>query len=127
MVDNGYIKRDEADKAKKEPLTVSPRVISPNTIASGYFAEEVRREIAERYGEKKLYEGGLSVRTSLDPKMQLMARKALMNGLINYDEAQGWRGPVSKIDMAGDWGVKLADVRALSDVTPWRMAVNSLV
>src|SRR5829696_5744350 len=89
MVDNGYIKRDEADKAKKEPLTVSPRVISPNTIASGYFAEEVRREIAERYGEKKLYEGGLSVRTTLDPKMQAMARKALVDGLVRYDENRG--------------------------------------
>ena len=82
MVDNGYIKRDEADKAKKEPLTVSPRVISPNTIASGYFAEEVRREIGERYGEQTLYEGGLSIRATLDPKMQAMARKALVDGLV---------------------------------------------
>ena len=49
----------------------------PIPIAAGYFAEEVRRELADRYGEKKLYEGGLSVRTTLDPKMQLMARKAL--------------------------------------------------
>src|SRR3954467_13771773 len=72
MVDNGYVKREEVDKAKREPLNVNPRVISPNTVASGYFAEEVRREIAERYGEKKLYEGGLSVRTTLDPKMQGM-------------------------------------------------------
>ena len=34
-----------------------------------YFAEEVRRQIIEKYGENDpiLYEGGLSVRTSLDP------------------------------------------------------------
>ena len=63
------------------------------------------------------------MRTTLDPKMQLIARKSLMNGLINYDEAQGWRGAVSKLDMTGDWGVKLADQRALSDIQPWRMAV----
>ena len=67
-------------------------MISPNTIASGFFAEEVRREIAERYGEKKLYEGGLSVRATLDPKMQAMARKALVDGLVRFDEARGWRG-----------------------------------
>jgi len=59
MVDNGYVSREEADAAKKAPLDVNPRVVSPNTIASGFFAEEVRRDIAERYGEKKLYEGGL--------------------------------------------------------------------
>ena len=55
-----------ATRRKKEPLNVNPRCVSPNTIASGYFAEEVRREIAERYGEQKLYEGGLrSARPSI--------------------------------------------------------------
>ena len=58
-------------------------------FAGEYFAEEVRRDIFERYGEKKLYEGGLSVRTTLDPKLQVMARKAMAAGLVNYDEAQG--------------------------------------
>ncbi len=65
------------------------------------FTEEVRREISERYGEKKLYEGGLSVRTTLDPKMQGWARKALVDGLVRYDQAQGWRGPVTKVDLTG--------------------------
>lgn len=123
LQENNWITAEEADKAKKQPLNVTSRNIGQHVFASEYFAEEVRRDILERYGEKKLYEGGLSVRTTLDPKMQLIARKSLMNGLINYDEAQGWRGPISKLDMTGDWGVKLADVRALSDVTPWRMAV----
>ena len=77
----------------------------------------------ERYGEKKLYEGGLSVRTTLDPKIQVMARKTMVAGLVNYDEAQGWRGAISKLDISGDWGVKLADVKSLSDISPWRMAV----
>ena len=92
-------------------------------FAGEYFAEEVRREICEKYGEKGLYEGGLSVRTTLDPKMQVMARKALIDGLVHFDEAQGYRGAVTKIDISGDWGLKLADVRALSDVAPWRLAV----
>jgi penicillin-binding protein 1A len=92
-------------------------------FAGEYFAEEVRRDIFERYGEKKLYEGGLSVRTTLDPKIQVMARKTMVAGLVTYDEQQGWRGPLSKLDISGDWGVKLADVKSLSDVSPWRMAV----
>ncbi len=77
----------------------------------------------ERYGEKKLYEGGLSVRTTLDPKLQVMARKSMAAGLVNFDEAQGWRGASNKLDITGDWGVKLADVKSLSDISPWRMAV----
>jgi penicillin-binding protein 1A len=124
MVDNKYITRAEADEAKSQPLGVNPRIISPNTIASGFFAEEVRREIAERYGEKKLYEGGLSVRTTLDPKLQAMARKALVDGLVRYDEARGWRGAQQKIELAGrEWGLAIAEVPTLGDVQPWRLAV----
>ena len=52
-----------------------------------------------------------------------MARKTMAAGLVNFDEAQGWRGANSKIDISGDWGVKLADVKSLSDISPWRMAV----
>jgi penicillin-binding protein 1A len=123
LVENGWIKQADADKARKEPLTVTNRANGAHTFAGEYFAEEVRRDIFERYGEKKLYEGGLSVRTTLDPKIQVMARKTMVAGLVKYDEEQGWRGPVTKLDVSGDWGVKLADVKSLSDVSPWRMAV----
>jgi penicillin-binding protein 1A len=124
MVENGFATREEADKAKKAPLNVNPRMISPNSIASGFFAEEVRRDIAERYGEQKLYEGGLSVRTTLDPKLQAFARRALVDGLVRFDEARGWRGAQTKIELTGrEWGLALADIPALGDVQPWRLAV----
>ncbi|MBR0715437.1 penicillin-binding protein 1A [Bradyrhizobium liaoningense] len=123
LVENGWIKQADADKARKEQLVVAGRGNGAHTFAGEYFAEEVRRDIFERYGEKKLYEGGLSVRTTLDPKIQVMARKTMVTGLVNYDEQQGYRGAVSKLDISGDWGVKLADVKSLSDISPWRMAV----
>jgi penicillin-binding protein 1A len=123
LLENGWIKQADADKARKEPLVVTSRSNAAHIFAGEYFAEEVRRDIFERYGEKKLYEGGLSVRTTLDPKLQVMARKTVAAGLVNFDEAQGWRGAMSKLDISGDWGVKLADVKSLSDISPWRMAV----
>ena len=83
----------------------------------------MRRDLNDRYGEKKLYEGGLSVRTTLDPKLQVIARKALVDGLVRFDESQGYRGAVAKVDLAGDWGTKVAEVKALADVAPWRLAV----
>src|SRR6476620_11135637 len=55
--------------------------------------------------------------------MQVMARKAMVAGLVKYDEASGWRGAPSKLDISGDWGVKPADTKSLSDISPWRMAV----
>lgn len=124
MQENGYVTAAEAEAAKREPLAVNPRQLSPNNYAAGFFAEEVRRDISERYGEAKLYEGGLSVRTTLDPKMQAMARRAMVDGLVRFDEARGWRGPVQKLALAGqDWGVALAQVPALADVQPWQLAV----
>jgi penicillin-binding protein 1A len=123
MMEDGYLKREDGEKSKKEPLAVTTRATSGHIFAAEYFAEEVRRDLNDRYGEKKLYEGGLSVRTTLDPKIQVMARKALVDGLVRYDETEGYRGAVQKLEVAGDWGVKLADVKALSDVQPWRLAV----
>jgi penicillin-binding protein 1A len=122
MVENGYVKAAEAEKQKRTPLNVTARPTGAHIFAAEYFAEEVRRELFERYGEKKLYEGGLSVRTTLDPKMQVIARKALADGLVRFDEAQGYRGAFNKIDISGDWGVKLAEIKALNDVG-WRLAV----
>jgi penicillin-binding protein 1A len=123
LLENGWINQADAEQARKDPLAVASRAAGVHTFAGEYFAEEVRRDIFERYGEKKLYEGGLSVRTTLDPKLQVMARKTMAAGLVNYDEQQGYRGAASTLDMSGDWGVKLADVKSLSDISPWRMAV----
>src|SRR3982075_2688803 len=123
LLENGWIKQAVADKARKDALAVTSRTNAAHIFAGEYFAEEVRRDVFERYGEKKLYEGGLSVRTTLDPKLQVMARKTMTAGLVNFDEATGYRGASNKLDISGDWGVKLADTKALSDISPWRLAV----
>src|SRR5450830_570431 len=123
MAQDGFITNVQAEAAKRSALGVTQKATSTHTFAAEYFAEEVRRELYERYGEKKLYDGGLSVRTTLDTKLQVLARQTLTEGLVRFDETQGWRGPVAKIDISGDWGVKLADVKALADVSPWRLAV----
>ncbi len=123
LIADGYVTTEEGAKAKAEPLGVNPRVLSPNTYVAGYFAEEVRRQLLEQYNEKKLYEGGLSVRTTLDPKMQAWTRKALADGLVRFDEAHGFRGAMNHIDISSDWGVTLAAIPALGDVKPWRLAV----
>jgi len=122
MEEDGYITAQQANEARAEPLVVNPRVLTPNSIEAGFFAEEVRRELSERYGEQKLYEGGLSVHTTLDPKIQLMARKALVDGLVRYDEAHGWHGTLKTINIGQDWGVPLADIPSYGDIKPWVLA-----
>jgi len=123
LLDDGFITRAEADTARKEPLTMAKTRDDAHTFAGEYFVEEVRRDLIERYGGAKLYEGGLSVHSTLDPKLQVMARQTMVKHLVNFDENQGYRGAITKIDISGDWGVKLAEIKSLSDVAPWRMAV----
>ena len=124
MTENGYVTEEEAAAAKQQGLGVNYRRSGDTVFASEYFTEEVRKQIVERYGNDALYEGGLSVRTTLDPKLQVMARKALQHGLIKYDrENDGYRGPVTTIDVSGDWGEPLAGVEGLNDVPEWKLGV----
>jgi len=123
MRDNGHITAEQAEAAKARGLSVNPSAFRGNTFAGEYFAEEVRRTLASRYGEEGLYGGGLSVRTTLDPELQVKARKALREGLVAYDRRHGWRGALANVDVSGDWGSKLAEQEVLSDIEPWRLAV----
>ncbi|MFZ1813035.1 MAG: penicillin-binding protein 1A [Rhizobiaceae bacterium] len=123
MVINGFANYEEGEAAKARPLTVNPRRRSTYLFASEYFSEEVRRDIINRYGEDALYEGGLSIRTTLDPQLQAQARAALQHGLQEYDEEQGWRGSVKKIEISGDWGKLLSEIPTMVDVPEWRLAV----
>ncbi len=123
MWENGYITAEVAAEAKKKPLKVNLRQFGAHIFAAEFFAEEVRRSLLAKYGEDKLYGGGLSVRTTLDPELQGYARKALANGLVAFDRRKGWRGPVKKIDIAGDWGKALAEIDGPEDIYPWRLGV----
>ncbi len=123
MWENGYITKEMAAEAKKKPLTVNLRQFGAHIFAAEFFAEEVRRSLLAKYGEDKLYGGGLSVRTTLDPVLQGYARTALANGLTEFDRDKGWRGPVKKIDISGDWGKALAEIQAPTDLEPWRLGV----
>jgi penicillin-binding protein 1A len=136
MAEVGYISGDQAKAAKLKALTVNIRPFGTQIYAADYFAEEVRRRLMEMVGEDGLYgrsertgiadgsvNGGLSVRTTLDPKLQRTARKALIDGLVAFDREKGWRGAVQRIDIAGDWGTTLGGVEIPNDLTPWRLGV----
>lgn len=123
MAENGYITAEEAEETKREPLGVNARTATHYLFASEYFTEEVRRQIIQKYGVDALYEGGLSVRTTLNPSLQVSARKTLQSALLRYDEARGWRGALKHVDLGSDWGSAFGDMRAFSDVPEWQLAI----
>lgn len=123
MVANGFIGYEDGEAAKAIDLEVRPRSTGSKLFASEYFAEDVRRELIKLYGNKRLYEGGLSVRTTLDPALQVRARKALQDGLLKFDRKRGWRGPHAKLEGKDEWGKELSKVDSLRDVPEWSLAV----
>ncbi|HHS82358.1 MAG TPA: penicillin-binding protein 1A, partial [Devosia sp.] len=124
MLEDGYITREQADAAKAEPLKVVPRQGGSQIYSAEYFTEEVRRQLLSLYGEDELYGGGLSVRTTLDPRLQVAARKALMEGLVDFDQSKGYRGPIKNIELGDDWGLELFKEPPLWDVPEWKLAVG---
>ena len=123
MMENGYITSEEMATAQAKPLIVNPRPFGAQLFAAESFAEEVRRELVGIYGKKKLETGGLSVRTTLDPKLQIFARQALARGLLTFDRKRGYRGPIGRVDIAGDWGAAIARYKLPEDTAPWRVGV----
>lgn len=122
LLEDGAISKEQADAARAEPLVTKDRR-QIEFVSANYFAEEVRRELQRLYGNDALYQGGLSVRTSLDPHLQDVADQSLRNGLRSYDQRHGWRGPLKKIEGFDDWAGQLAAVERPAGAGDWQMAV----
>jgi penicillin-binding protein 1A len=123
MFQNGYISEAEMKEAQAKPLKVNPRPFGAQLFAGESFAEEVRRELVQLYGDDKLMKGGLSVRTTLEPKLQISARQALARGLISFERVRGFRGPIKNIPVSDDWGAVIGKMTVPTDLAPWRLAV----
>tara|TARA_Y100001970_G_scaffold6103_1_gene6953 strand:- start:10088 stop:12436 length:2349 start_codon:yes stop_codon:yes gene_type:complete len=95
MYENGFIKFADLE-FKKSPIEISTR---DNQIFKGadYYYEEIRKNLFLNYGKEKLYSEGLIIKTSLNTKLQSIAEQSLVNGLIEYDKRQGWRGGIGNI------------------------------
>lgn len=122
LLEDGAITREQADAARAEPLLAKDRR-QIEFVSANYFAEEVRRELQRLYGNDALYQGGLSVRTSLDPHLQDLADQSLRDGLRSYDMRHGWRGPLKKIEGFDDWAGQLAAIQRPAGAGDWQMAV----
>jgi penicillin-binding protein 1A len=130
MVDNGHISRAQADEAKAAPLGIVNEHDDTRIVDAGYFLEEVRRELLDKYGENaedgpnSVYAGGLWVRTSLDPDMQYAARDAMQAGLFRYYAGKAWTRPIAWIDPSkGSLTSQLAGSNLSIRYKDWRVGV----
>jgi len=127
MADDGDVTRAEAAAAKAQPIVPTEFHHPPPIPGAEWFTEEVRRQLVAKFGNDMTTEGGLMVRTSLDPQLQEAAEKAVRDGLMAYDRRRGgWRGPVAHLDAAAmrDWTAALDKVSAPAGMLgDWRLAV----
>jgi penicillin-binding protein 1A len=129
MLKNGFINGAEHADAVAQPLGTVERSSAAVNDIGGYYVEEVRRELIERFGENakdgpySLYSGGLWVRTSLDPRLQEYAEQALRDGLVRYDRGKGWSGPVKTLKAGSGWEQRMRAANIRVGYPDWRAAM----
>ena len=130
MHDNGHISAEERDAARAMPLGIVQGARAERSADAGYFLEEVRRQLIDRFGEtaedgrNSVYAGGLWVRTSLDTELQDAARDALRAALLRYHGNRGWEGPVATLNPDnGNLASQLASSNLSISYQDWRIAV----
>ena len=123
MVEDGYVSQEEADAARALLLSTTRRLRGPEYDAATYFVQELRRDLSEQYGAETLQQGGLSIRTTIDTRLQLIATDALRNGLAAYDRRHGYRGPLASLDMNDDPNATFASFDMPSGHGEWEAAL----
>ncbi len=130
MVKNGWLDSARAEVAKAQPLGLIPRRSESYDPSVGYFVEEVRRRLIDKFGEtaddgpNSIYSGGLWVRTSLDPEIQKATQDALRAGMLRYHAGQGFKGPIAHIDINPDrWQTQLLVLNKTINYKDWRVGV----
>ena len=122
MLEDGKITQDEYEQAIAQPIQLRSRDENQMITGADYFAEDIRRDLASRYGEEALYKGGLVVRSTVNAQLQDLASRSLRAGLQVYDRRHGWRGPVAHLTPGADWQRRLAAVPFPAGGEPWRLA-----
>ncbi|MBD9396720.1 penicillin-binding protein 1A [Pseudomonas sp. PDM11] len=91
----GRIDQARYEAALAEPMNASYHVATPE-VSAPYVAEMARADMVGRYGSDA-YTQGFNVTTTVPSNLQMMANKALRDGLIEYDQRHGYRGPESRL------------------------------
>jgi len=142
MVDNGYLSAEAADKAKDKPLvtrqTKREKVESTYDRTAIYMINEVREKLLaafkdeavlngidkpEDYADRRLFGGGLQIRTTFDSEMQDYAADALREGLSRYERRNGYKGPLDQITLGDDWQEQVEDIDVPRDIGAWMIGV----
>ena len=131
MYDNDWITSAQLAGARGQPLGLIAQRGSPyKGNIGGYFTEEVRRQLIERFGETdeqgpySVYSGGLWVRTSMNAGYQELTTQALRDGLLRFNAGKAWKANLGTIDVSDDqWAARFAATNIGFNYANWRAGV----
>ncbi|MBA4748326.1 MAG: transglycosylase domain-containing protein [Sphingopyxis sp.] len=126
---NGWISDAQLAAARAQPLGIVAQQGNPFQQVGGYYMEQVRRDLIEKFGEDaedgskhSVYDGGLWVRSAYDHDMQVATTRSLRSGLQRYDAGKGWSGPIATIEADEQWQSRLASSFITIAYENWRIA-----
>jgi len=128
MYEEDFIDKKEYNQAINTDIVVKERA-KTEVVNADNFAEEVRKQLVAMYGEESLLTDGRVVTTTLSPRLQKIADKALKEGLETYDTRHGWRGALGNIkdgnkEFKNKWYLALDDFQIEKEFNPeWEKAV----
>ena len=121
MYELKFIDKASYDAAIREPNTASVHG-SGQEMQAPYISEMARKEAVDRFGEAA-YTDGYKVYTTVDSAMQTTAQASVVNGLMNYDDRHGYRGPERRLAASispelEDWQDQLQAIPTLGGLEP---------
>jgi len=84
MYEEGYIKKDEYENAKKETIPDKKSLIYSSNAP--YFTEYIRQQLEPKYGVEMFWKGGLKIYTTLDLNLQKKAEEIFEKRLSEYEQ-----------------------------------------
>jgi 1A family penicillin-binding protein len=121
MASNGAISQAQLDAAKRMPVRLTNAIELKEDFGL-YFKEQVRKELAERFGGTRVAQGGLKVYTNLDAALQQAAEKVLEDGIVSIERRRGYPH-----DRKGEKNAKEYLQGALVAMDPATGAVRAMV
>ena len=124
MRENKFITDVEQKKAAVERVKIYVNDGTEQKLAP-HFVEHLRRYLSQKYGEKALYEDGLTVMVPAAIKYYEFASAAIEEGLEDFDQKKGYRGPVKNLNpKEGEIFKAEAKKELTHDLFPYRYLVE---
>ncbi len=120
LLENKFISKDKFKEFKANEIKLKKRKIEIINEANSY-TEEVRRMIKEKYGFKKLYSEGLSIKSPLNINYQIYALESLRDGIESYDRRHGWGGAITNRLSNKNWKKDIKNIK-LDPTLKWKIA-----